>query len=73
MIESDALWLNPQHWGRLGVYTCPADSRLLVPARQGIGWTVNMGHRHAQLVLWTALVAVIGFVAGRVVFFAHAT
>lgn len=70
---AETLWRDPAHWGRFGVYSCAADSRLLVPARGGLGWTVNMAHRHAQRMLWSVLGAVLVFVAGLVVFVMHAT
>lgn len=62
--ERDALWRDAQHWDRLGSYRCAADPRLMVPQRGGLGWTVNMGHRHAQALLWGFLCVVIAFVVG---------
>ena len=69
----DQLWRDPQHWDRLSVYRCPADPRLLVPARRGLGWTVNMAHRRAQLALWGVLGAVLALVAGLTAFVVRAT
>jgi uncharacterized membrane protein len=61
-ISLDALWANPDHWDRLGSYSCPDDPRLFVRDRARVGWTLNMAHRRAQMVIWVFLLAVIGFV-----------
>lgn len=54
------LWSDPSHWNRDGSYKCRADPRLLVPKRNGGGWTLNMEHARAQLTIWAFLVVVIG-------------
>ena len=71
--ERDALWRDPAHWDRLGGYRCAEDPRLLVPQRNGSGWTVNMGHRRAQALLWSFLGAVVLFLVGVAVATAHRT
>jgi len=70
---AETLWRDPAHWGRFGVYSWAADSRLLVPVRGGLGWTVNMAHRHAQRMLWSVRGSVGVFLACLVGFVAHAT
>jgi uncharacterized membrane protein len=62
--DRDQLWRDPEHWERFGVYRCSADARLVVRQRRAMGWTVNMGHPRAQLVLWGSVLFVLGAVAG---------
>lgn len=52
-----------RHWrgGILGFYVNRDDPRLWVPKRRpGWGWTLNLGHRRAPLVLAALAVVVIG-------------
>ena len=62
-------WQNAANWNGDGSYRCAEDPRLVVPKRNGVGWTINVAHRRAQAVMWllllaaVALVAVIGFSA----------
>ena len=69
--ELDALWRDLAHWDRWGSYSCAADPRLMVPKRGGGGWTVNMGHRRAQSVLWGFLAGIVALAVGLVYFAAH--
>ena len=69
----ERLWRDPHHWEPFGIYRCADDPRLFVPARRGLGWTVNMGHRRAQTVLWSGLAVIIAFVVGLALVVAHAT
>lgn len=66
----DALWRDPARWNRWGSYTCAEDPRLMVRQR-GAGWTLNMGHPKAQVVLWGFLGVVIAFLVGFIVYSAH--
>jgi len=58
--ELEALWVEPSHWNRDGSYKCAADPRLLVPKRNGGGWTLNMEHPKAQWAIRGLLIAVLG-------------
>ncbi|SOD90142.1 DUF5808 domain-containing protein [Caenispirillum bisanense] len=52
--DLDALWQDDAHWGhgRIGLYFCKRDPRLFVRKRRpSMGWTVNLAHRAAGLVL----------------------
>jgi uncharacterized membrane protein len=43
-------WENPDNWSApiAGVYFSKRDRRIWVPKQwPGIGWTLNMGHRHS--------------------------
>ena len=54
-------WSDPRHWrgGWLGFYVNPDDPRLWVPKkRPGIGWTLNLKHRRAPLVLGALALAI---------------
>jgi uncharacterized membrane protein len=42
-------WSNPANYTAL-TYNSPKDSRLFVPKRRGIGWTINFGHAAGKLV-----------------------
>lgn len=49
------------HYDGFGFYHGPDDPRLIVPKRIPImGWTVNVSHPYAPLLLW-ATVGLIGF------------
>jgi uncharacterized membrane protein len=53
-------WQNPLNWsgGPLPLYFCRADPRLWVSKpRPGLGWTLNLGHKYAGLVLLLMLIA----------------
>ena len=59
-------WHEPRHWrgGWLHIYANRDDPRLWVPKRRpGIGWTLNLLHPRARLVLGALGV----FVAGALV------
>lgn len=72
--EKDLLWEDPQHWDRRGLtYSCPRDPRLMVPKREGGGWTLNMGHRRAQSVAWLFLLCVIAAVGALGIYVARTT
>jgi uncharacterized membrane protein len=53
-----AHWDNDANWNRDGSYRCAEDPRLMVPKRGGAGWTINVAHRRAQLVMWGFVVAI---------------
>lgn len=57
--ELKRLWIEPSHWNGDGSYQCTADPRLMVPKRNGGGWTLNMAHPKAQAVIWGILAVVI--------------
>ena len=42
-------WEKEENWSdpTFGVYFSKADSRVWVPKKIGVGWTLNMGHPHA--------------------------
>ena len=44
-------WNNPQNWSRF-TYRSRLDTRVIVPKRSRLGWTINFGHPKA--VLWFA-------------------
>jgi len=50
---------DPAHWTWYGSYQCAADPRLMVRDRLGLGWTLNMAHRRAQLVMRGVLLGVV--------------
>ena len=57
-IEQDREWHDPTNWrgGRLNIYVCSRDERLLVPARNPhFGFTLNLGRRGTWLLLLTVL------------------
>ena len=58
-VDLDRLWSMPAHWHWSGSYRCGEDPRLMVRARQGMGWTLNMAHPRAQPLIWGILVCVI--------------
>ena len=60
--ELESLVRDPAHWNR-GSYRCADDPRLLVPSPAGFGWTLNMAHAKAQVVVWLLLAGVVAFVA----------
>jgi|GEM_PF-751876 len=41
-------WANPANWTFL-TYNSPRDSRILVPKRRGVGWTLNFGHTNGKI------------------------
>jgi uncharacterized membrane protein len=55
-------WNNPSNWGR-GVFTfyfSKKDPRLIVPKRRpGLGWTLNMAHPGASLVILAVLLLIL--------------
>lgn len=53
---------NPVNWTRYGSYSCPADPRLLVRDRLELGWTLNMAHPRATLVMGLTVIATLGVV-----------
>ena len=59
--ELESLSRDPAHWDR-GSYRCADDPRLLVRNPAGFGWTLNMAHAKAQLVIWSVLAGVVAFV-----------
>jgi uncharacterized membrane protein len=61
---------DASHWrgGWLGFYVNAQDPRLWVPKkRPGIGWTLNLGHRHARVVLALLAALVLAALAAAVV------
>lgn len=36
---------NPEHWKMGFVYYNPKDPSLMVPKMNGLGWTLNFGHK----------------------------
>jgi uncharacterized membrane protein len=61
---------DERHWrgGWLGFYVNPDNPRLWVPKkRPGIGWTLNLGHRHARVVLALLAALVLAALAAAVV------
>jgi len=59
--DLESLSRDPAHWNR-GSYRCADDPRLLVRNPAGLGWTLNMAHTKAQLVIWSVLAGVVAFV-----------
>lgn len=57
----DKLWHDDNNWGhgRMGVYFCKEDPRLIVPKRGLPGGTFNMAHRHAVTLLTAIIVGLI--------------
>ncbi len=57
---NQAEWSNPKNWS-LFVYHSQKDSRVLVPKRFGIGWTINLRSKTGaiwfQAILLTAAIA----------------
>jgi uncharacterized membrane protein len=51
---------NPVHWNWYGSYSCAADPRLVVRDRRGLGWTLNMAHPRANLVMGLTVAAILG-------------
>jgi uncharacterized membrane protein len=62
--------VDPRHWSRFGIYTCPLDPRLMVRGRLGLSWTLNMAHPKAQMVIWSVLAGTI-ILAGLLILFAE--
>ena len=58
----ESLTRDPAHWHR-GSYRCADDPRLFIPNPAGFGWTLNMAHAKAQVVVWSLLAGVVAFVA----------
>jgi hypothetical protein len=51
------LWEDPANWTTIGLYRCADDPRWWVPKRvPWMGWTVNVAHRGAVLVLFGILI-----------------
>ena len=58
-----AEWENRANW-TLFCYNSSKDSRVFVPKRSGIGWTINFGHPNGKVVFGSlmAMPAIIFFV-----------
>jgi len=55
-------WNNLDNWS-LGIYRSRKDTRIWVPKRRGIGWTINLGRKGGivwmvALILMPVLIAV---------------
>ena len=48
-------WSNPENWATM-TYRSRKDSRMIVPKRSGIGWTVNFSNKRG-VILFVALLA----------------
>jgi uncharacterized membrane protein len=46
--------------GGFFIYYNPADARIIVPKRWGIGTTLNFGHPKLQIAVWLVLVVLLG-------------
>ena len=68
--ELDDLWHNPEHWNRDGSYRCAADPRLIIPKRDGGGWTLNVGHPRAWMIMAGCVVLALALV-GTAAWFAR--
>ena len=55
----ERLWADDSHWRACSIYSCKDDPRLVVPKRNGKwgGWTMNIAHRSAWLLLAATIVA----------------
>jgi uncharacterized membrane protein len=53
---------NPVNWTRFGSYSCAADPRLMVRDRLELGWTLNMAHPRANVVMGLIVMATLGVV-----------
>lgn len=54
---------NPGGWKGAVIYSDAADSRLFVPRRDTLGWTLNFGHRRAWPVLALSMLGPLAFIA----------
>ena len=43
-------WSNPKNWSAL-IYHSRKDSRMIVPKRTRLGWTVNVGNKNGVMLL----------------------
>ena len=48
-------WQNPSNWSTM-TYRSRVDSRIIVPKRRGIGWTINFGNKKGTVVFFALLV-----------------
>ena len=49
--EQDSEWRNSENW-HLGIfYASDRDTRMFVPKRFGIGWTLNFAHSGSRFLL----------------------
>ena len=53
--QLEAFRTDPRHWNRGVIYSCAFDPRLMVRDRLGLGWTLNMAHPRASMVIWSIL------------------
>jgi len=58
--DYDHLWRDPRYWKSNWRYRCAADRRIVVPKRNGSGWTLNLAHRSTYLL---AAAVVLGAIA----------
>jgi uncharacterized membrane protein len=58
-LSLEKLRANPEHWNVDGSYNCAEDPRLIVRDRANVGWTLNMAHRRARLLIWSTIAAII--------------
>ena len=70
--DLERLWKDPSHWNRDGSYKCPTDPRLLVPKRDGGGWTLNMAHPRAGVAMVGLVIVVLSIAVGAF-FYARAS
>ena len=56
---------NPEYWKMGFVYYNPKDRSLMVPKLNGLGWTLNFGHKALLRYVLIFLVLVAVYVAGR--------
>jgi uncharacterized membrane protein len=50
-------WSNPKNWSAL-IYHSRIDSRMIVPKRTRLGWTINFGNKNGVM-LFVALLALL--------------
>lgn len=64
--RNQAEWDNPANWN-YGLYRSPHDTRVWVAKRNGVGTTINFGHRHSLWATLGLLTVPIGLLIGLVI------